>query len=209
MEFNTTDQEEIEILKKWWGENGTSLITGVAVGLALLFGWKGWHQYIDNQGMAASQYFEQMSSALIQKQSEKAEGVGHQLIDQYPSTIYAANGALALAALKVEQGEGAAARVHYQWVVENSSFDSPRQLAQLGIARTYLDEGNLDQALRQLSVESKGIYRSHFSEVKGDVLRQQGELSAATTAFADALQLADVTDTRRELLQMKLDEVKQ
>ncbi|HIJ24320.1 MAG: tetratricopeptide repeat protein [Gammaproteobacteria bacterium] len=207
MEINTTDQDEIEILKKWWKENGTSLVTGLVVGLTILFGWRGWNEYVDSQGMAASQYFEQMQNAIIQQQAEKAEGVGNQLIDQYPGTVYATNAALALAALSVERNDGAAARVHFQWVIEKSSFDSSRQLAQLGVARTYLNDGNLEQALNNLE-GSDGIYRSHFSEVKGDVLRQKGDHAAARAAYADALQLTDVVDPRRELLEMKIDEVK-
>ena len=107
MEINTTDQDEIEILKKWWKENGTSLVTGLVVGLTILFGWRGWNEYVDSQGMAASQYFEQMQNAIIQQQAEKAEGVGNQLIDQYPGTVYATNAALALAALSVESNDGA------------------------------------------------------------------------------------------------------
>jgi predicted negative regulator of RcsB-dependent stress response len=44
--------------------------------------------------------------------------------------------------------------------------------------------------------------------VKGDVLRQKGDHAAARAAYADALQLTDVVDPRRELLEMKIDEVK-
>ena len=207
MEINTTDQDEIEQIKAWWNENGTSLVVGVAVGLSLLFGRKGWHQYVDSQGMAASQYFEQMQGALIQGNKEKASTVGGQLLDQYPGTIYAANGALGLAAMQVEQSDTAAARVHFQWVLENSSYDSPRELARLGMARTYLSEGDAEQALKQLMQDQSGIYGSHFNEVKGDALRKKGDHAAAQLAYAEALQLADSMDARRDLLEMKLAEV--
>lgn len=207
MEINSTDQDEIEQIKKWWNENGTSLIIGVGVGLSILFGWKAWNNYIDSQGMAASQYFEQMQGALIQGDKEKASTVGGQLLNQYSGTIYAANGALGLAAMQVEQGDGAAARVHFQWVLENSSFDSPRELARLGMARTYINEGNVEQALKQLAQIESGIYGSHVNEVKGDALRKQGDAAAAQLAYMEALQLADSMDARRDLLEMKMAEV--
>ncbi len=207
MEINTTDQDEIEQLKKWWNENGTSLVLGVSLGLMLLFGWKAWHNYIDSQGMAASQYFEQMQSALIQENREKASTVGDQLLNQYPGTIYAANGALGLAAMEVTRGDLPAARVRFQWVLENSDFDSPRQLARLGIARTYLSEGDAAQALKQLSQLEESMYRSHVNEVKGDALRKQGDNSAAQQAYMVALQEMDSVDERRDLIEMKLAEV--
>ncbi len=207
MEINTTDQDEIEQLKKWWNENGTSLVIGVSAGLMLLFGWKAWHNYVDSQGMAASQYFEQMQSALIQSDSEKASTVGDQLLNQYPGTIYAANGALGLAAMKINQNDTSGARVHFQWVLENSDFESPRQLARLGIARSYLSEGDTVQALKQLAQLENSIYSAHVSEVKGDALRKQGDDNGAQLAYAAALQSMDSMDERRDLVEMKLAEV--
>jgi len=38
-EFSTED-EQVEAIKKWWKENGTSLIVGVVLGLSVLFGWR-------------------------------------------------------------------------------------------------------------------------------------------------------------------------
>ncbi len=207
MEINTTDQDEIEQLKKWWSENGTSLVIGVSAGLALLFGWKGWNNYVDSQGMAASQYFEQMQAALIQSDEVKASAVGGQLLNQYPGTVYAANGALGLAAMKINSGDSAGARLHFHWVLENSDFESPRQLARLGIARTYLSDGESAQALKQLAELEGSIYSGHVNEVKGDALRQQGDHSAAQQAYAAALQSLDALDERRELVEMKLAEV--
>lgn len=207
MEINTTDQDEIEQIKKWWNENGTSLVIGVSVGLMILFGWKAWNNYIDSQGMAASQYFEQMQGALIQGDSEKASTIGDQLLNQYSGTVYAANGALGLAAMQVKAGDGAAARVHFQWVLENSNFESPRQLARLGIARTYLNEGDTAQALKHLNAGDSSIYRAHYSEVKGDALTKQGDKAAAQTAYLTALQAMDSMDQRRELVEIKLAEV--
>ncbi len=206
MEFNTADQEEIEVLKKWWKENGVSTVGGIVVGLALLFGWKGWNSYVDSQGVAASQQFEQMQIAVIENNRERAEHFGDRLIEEYPGTIYAANGALGLAAMEVGDGDSAAARVRLQWVLENSDFDSPRQLAELGMARIYLAEGKIESALSRLSSES-GIYGSHFSEVRGDALRQKGERGAAQSAYAEAIQLADASDGRIALLEMKMAEV--
>lgn len=207
MEFSTTDQEEIETLKKWWRENGTSTVAGIVIGLAALFGWQGWSQYQEQQGVGASRYFEQMQSAVIQKQHEKAKQYGGALLEEYPGSVYAAHGALALAALEVEKGDFSAARVRFQWVLENSSHDAPMQLAQLGIARLYLDEGEIESALTRLNAQSETIYPSQFSEVRGDALRMKGDLSGAQLAYTEALQLAERGDQRRALLEMKLTEV--
>ena len=53
MDANLTDEEKLELLKKWWKENGGSIITGVVLGLALLFGGKAWFAYQDRQAAPA------------------------------------------------------------------------------------------------------------------------------------------------------------
>ncbi len=207
MEFNTTDQEDVERLKRWWQENGTSLVGGVVVGLALLLGWQQWNHYVDQQGMASSQYFEQLQGALMRKQFDKAVLAGEHLVERYGSTVYAAHGVLALAAWEMEQGELAAARERYHWVLEQSQFDSAKELARLGIVRSHLAESNPALALQQMEQEPITLYHAHFSELRGDALRQQGAIEAAQGAYVEALAQLDPVDERRDLLEMKLAEV--
>ena len=40
-----TEEEQVEQLKKWWKENGLSIVGGVVVGLALVFGWRSWQHH--------------------------------------------------------------------------------------------------------------------------------------------------------------------
>ena len=42
---NETEEQQIAALKKWWSENSTSIIVGVALGLAGVFGGKAWIGY--------------------------------------------------------------------------------------------------------------------------------------------------------------------
>ena len=37
-----TEEEQLEAIKRWWKENGTSLIAGVAIAAAGVFGWNAW-----------------------------------------------------------------------------------------------------------------------------------------------------------------------
>ena len=37
-----TEDQQLEDFKKWWKENGSSIITGVVLGLAVLFGTRSW-----------------------------------------------------------------------------------------------------------------------------------------------------------------------
>jgi len=40
MEVYETEEQQVEAVKKWWKENGTSLIIGAVIGLSAIGGWK-------------------------------------------------------------------------------------------------------------------------------------------------------------------------
>ncbi|MEW8396328.1 MAG: tetratricopeptide repeat protein, partial [Candidatus Thiodiazotropha sp.] len=35
-----TEEEQVEAIKRWWKENGTSVIAGLVIGLGGIFGWQ-------------------------------------------------------------------------------------------------------------------------------------------------------------------------
>ena len=51
---NETEEQQIAALKKWWSENGSSIIVGIVLGLAGLFGIKAWMGYQDSLSERAS-----------------------------------------------------------------------------------------------------------------------------------------------------------
>ena len=67
MEGYRTDEEQIQHLKKWWDENGKSIIGGIAIGLIAIFGWRSWQDYLVTQGENASDLYEQMTADMRQK----------------------------------------------------------------------------------------------------------------------------------------------
>ena len=59
-----TEEQQLEALKKWWKENATSLILGLAIGVSGLFGWR---YYLDQNHMhavmASDMYMQLVQSA--------------------------------------------------------------------------------------------------------------------------------------------------
>ena len=64
MDTNLTDEERLDLIKKWWRENGSSIITGVVLGLAVLFGGKAWFSYQETNAQTASNIYVTLMSAL-------------------------------------------------------------------------------------------------------------------------------------------------
>ena len=49
-----TDDEQVERIKKWWSDNGSSVVAGLVIGIGGLMGWRYWVDYKDNQAAEAS-----------------------------------------------------------------------------------------------------------------------------------------------------------
>ncbi len=63
MDVYKTEEEQVEAIKKWWQENGKSIIAGVVIGITAIFGWRAYDNHTAVQAEAASTLYEQMIGA--------------------------------------------------------------------------------------------------------------------------------------------------
>jgi len=188
MEVNETEEQQVESLKKWWKENGSSIITGILLGLAILFGAKTWVSYQDNQAESASNIYTGMMGALAKDNEAVVTQQAGVLISDYSGTPYAPLAALALAKIKLEQGELVAAHAQLQWALDNTGSDVLRQTVRLRLARVMVDEGDLDGAEAVLGAPPPDTaFKPLYAEVRGDIQRARGNTSNARTEYQQAL----------------------
>ena len=55
-----TEEEQIAALKKWWSDNGKSLLIGIGVALAIVFGWKAYQNNLIQTKAEASSLYQQL-----------------------------------------------------------------------------------------------------------------------------------------------------
>ena len=75
MDVHASEKEQVEALKNWWKENGSSVITGVLLGLSVLLGGKAWFGYQENQKLSASNTYAQMMAVSAVGENEKGQDV--------------------------------------------------------------------------------------------------------------------------------------
>ena len=213
MEGYRTDKEQIEHLKKWWDENGKSIIGGIAIGLIAIFGWRDWQDRLVTQGENASDLYEQMTADIRQKKktdtdSDKdIEAIADQLNQDYQSTPYSTFSSLLLAREAVERDDIDAAKDHLQWALDNTDSDEFRHLARLRLSRLLLGEGDKDAALSLIENVDAGQFAASYYELRGDILLQQGDSKAAQDAYTQALANQNSIRGNQSVVQMKLDDL--
>ena len=199
-----TEEEQVEAIKKWWKENGKSVIGGVVLGFAIIGGWQGWQGYQRNQGETASAYFDAMRQAVRSGRDDKAIEDGKRLIGDFGGSTYASFAALELARLAYQRSEKAVARDHLQWVSDSAPDPAIRELGRLRLGRLLLDMQELDALQSLLGHQASAAFAGEFAALRGDYERARGNEDAAREAYQEAL-VKGVED--EELLRMKMTDL--
>lgn len=217
------EEAQVEELRKWLRENWLPLASGLALGLAAIFGWQAWGARQDGRAGAASHIFDDLGRAAEQNKYDDVKAMTDRLVKDYSDTPYAAAASLRTAELAVitDKLDDAVARL--QWVVQyeqnpsfaarigaalrlrNRGYDPALlPLARLRLAQVLWEQNKPDEALKQLDGEP-GSYASLFDELRGDIKLSQGDRAAARGAYQQALQTLPAEAVNRQGLQRKLD----
>jgi FimV-like protein len=204
MDANLTDDEKLEQLKKWWGENGGSIITGVVLGLAVLFGSKAWFSWQERNAQTASNLYTVLMNSMENGDAMAVSQKAGALVSDYGKTPYASLGALALAKVRIEAGDLEAAQAQLEWVLEHGKPDMMRDAARLRLARVLIAQGNLDGADTLLNqAVQENAFEPLYTEVRGDVFVARGNMKEANQAYKEALAATAAGSPGQHLLELK------
>ncbi len=211
-----SEEEQIETLKRWWKENGTSLVIGVALAVSGYFGWQYWQDYQQHSREDASSLFNDMMEAgipdpgqqLTEQDITAVKSIAGELMSKYKSSLYAQNAAMLLAKIAVDQNDLPAAETNLRWVLDNSSSDNVEALANLRLAMVLYAEEKYADALQLVKAAPDDSFTSRYAEVRGDILLAQGNSEDAKTAYQLALDnLLQSQGSRRDMIQMKITDI--
>jgi predicted negative regulator of RcsB-dependent stress response len=206
MEINETDEQRIEHIKTWWKENASSVITGLLLGLALLFGAKSWFAYQDRRAEEASNIYVAMTSAFARGDENLVTDRAGVLIADYSSSPYATLAALMLAKLKVDHGELEAAQAQLRWALDKSASAALRPLLRLRLARVMVAEGKLDEAGALLAQSTPDkAYAPLYNELKGDINAARGAADKARADYELALAALPPESAEHRIVQLKYE----
>jgi len=210
-----SDDEQIEALKDWWQENGTSTLVTIVLALVGYFGWTGWQSQQQEDIVTASSIYENMlvaagsgNRALTDEQRSTANHLATTLKADFPSSTYAQFAALYKAKLAVEDKDLVAAEQELQWVMDSDAIPDIVLQAKLRLARVLYAQGKYPAALLLLD-NSNAIYAAAFEEVRGDIHNAQGEPDSAKLAYLKASELNQQAEnpSPNPLLELKIEQL--
>lgn len=208
MAFDDLDEhEQGELVRKWLRDNSLSIIVGVALGLAAIFGWRYWTSYQLGQHAEAALQYGAISKAVEADNVADADKIAAALQTNFPKSTYSVLAALGVAERAVASNDLDAADKALQWAHSHANADELKQLIGLRQARVTLARGNADDALKQLDGIAKGNYLGLVADLRGDALFELDRADEARTAYQDALANVDPRAPSHAYIQMKLDRI--
>ncbi|MGB2246284.1 MAG: YfgM family protein [Alcanivorax sediminis] len=207
VDYIRDEEEQAELLKNWWKENGTAAIITVVLAVAALIGWREWQGYQGEQSAEASSQYQSMLESLGEARKDAVTEKADALIESYPSSAYADHARLAKASLAVSEADYDAAISLLEEVANDGATDELTYTAAMRLARVYLQQQAWDKAESALKGKFPQAFNGMALELRGDAAKGQGDLAAAETHYAEALNvLQDAGEKDR--VQMKLDDLK-
>ncbi|HVA56215.1 MAG TPA: tetratricopeptide repeat protein [Gammaproteobacteria bacterium] len=204
-----SDKEQAERLKKWWLENYKSILAGVIIAAAIIFGWRWWQHRTQVRSLTASMMYNQMGSMLATNNGPPALKMANELINNYSDTPYASQAALAMAQHDIGMDKPDDAMQMLTWVFNNSKDEGLKLLANLRLARVKLMVGDPQAALDVLTRMQPGGFAALYDELRGDAYLKLGQVYKARAAYQQALNQWTVDMGDKSLVQMKLDNLAQ
>ncbi|AMO56037.1 hypothetical protein GZ77_04215 [Endozoicomonas montiporae] len=217
--MNRTDEEEIELLKRVWSEYGKPAVYGVAITMAVIFGYKGYQKHQYETASAASALYQnlleatqagQMAQTLSEDQKSTMTHVVSSLQDDYSGTRYASFATMIQAQQQVLENDLDSARASLEWVLNNKPEAEVEQVARARLARVILGQGD-EHAQAALDVLAKAKADEAFvatvEGVRGDAYVALGQLDQARDAYQKALDAARDHGESLPILQFKLDDL--
>ena len=190
------EHEQSERVRTWLRNNAVGLISGVALGLAAIYGWYWWKDQGQAKRLKASDEYqvvlEQIQGGKLKEAQAKLSALG--------DSPFAALAALDLAKAQINGGQRDAAIATLRAVKTSDTVVAP--VVSQRLARLLIDAGKHEDALKLLGSLEDAV--AH--EVRGDALFALGRKEQARDAYSKALSQLDVAAPQRRLVELKLSQ---
>ncbi|MDF0534837.1 tetratricopeptide repeat protein [Shewanella yunxiaonensis] len=205
MEIYSTEEQQVEAIKKFWKDYGTSILAGAVIGLGALYGWNYYSSYQIKKAEAASEAFNTALSTSKDAASTLAAAAQFDKAHSQPG--YSALMQLIVAKTAAESGDLDKASSALQEVLAAKPTPVVAAIASLRLARVQAEQGQLDAALTTLNNVSDDAFAAEKSELEGDFYVRKGDAAKARSAYQAAIEKGGAASS--PALQMKLDNLNQ
>ena len=201
----TTDEELSNKIREWWGKNGIAVMLSVTLAIGSFGGFTYWSSMKNQKAENLSINYSQLLMAFNESRIDDAESLANAIIEFDNNSNYAILSKLLLAKIKFEGGDTSSAKNLLNQVIVEGEKIELNIIARERLARILLQENNAEDA-RLVLLNSNPKPSDSSLELLGDIYQEQGDITAASKAYQEALTNYKNTsqDTRYLLLKINM-----
>lgn len=197
-----TEEEQLDAIKRWWKENGKSIILGLVLGVGGIGGYRYWQSNVEEQAKLASTHFEEVV-ALSKDAKEKFLGKVSEVESKHAGESYADLSAFVAAKKLVIEKDYPAAKKQLEWIIDNSKYDSFKHIARIRLVKVMLQLNEAQAALDLIKdIEAPG-FDSVYAELRGDIYASLNLYVKAKSEYQLAISKINAGDRRATTIEMK------
>ncbi|WP_143872383.1 YfgM family protein [Catenovulum sediminis] len=198
MEIYSTEEQQVEAIKKFWSKYGTAIIVGSVLGLGGIYGYKVFQnkqiEKLEAQSLAYSK---------IESNEQLDKKAAESYIQENTDSGFAVLAAFKLAKSFVAEQQYQQAADQLKWVTKNTSDLALQDLATVRLARVLIAFEKSEEALALVGQPNTEAFTAQFAEIRGDIHLQKNDKDKARTAYQLAADNGGLT--ANPALKMKLD----
>ena len=209
MDAYTSEAQRIEEIKKWWRENGLSVVLGLTLGVSGIFGWRYWQGEQVESAEAASALYSDMIASLQNENRTGAREAADNILAEYENTTYGVFALMSLAGLAVDEDDLEAAETHLRRALEQAGDGSLSHVIRTRLIRVLISRNELEQADTLLARRDQGAFAAAYDELSGDISVMQGDSEAARAAYQQAINKMRADGQDVSTIELKLNNIGQ
>lgn len=207
MDAYSSEAQQIEEIKKWWRENGLSIVLGLTLGVSGIFGWRYWQDVKIEQAEAASVLYSDMIAAIVNENSTGARDYADRILADYRNTTYGVFALLALARLAVVDDDLEAAETHLRQALKQNKDNSFSHVIRMRLIRVLISQDKLNEASSLINRQETGEFASGYDELMGDISALEGDIESARDSYQQAVNKARSSGRDISTLELKLNNI--
>jgi predicted negative regulator of RcsB-dependent stress response len=207
MSVYMTEEEQLEVMKKWWNRYGNIVTIILSLILLCIAGYRYMHWHQDKLTQQASITYENMMVALSNQNIKSVKSYANELIKDHGHSVYADAAHMTLAKLYISKDKLVQAKDELSVVANKSEMNALKQIAKIRIARILAAEKSYSNALTELNVVVDQTYLPVINELKGDIYGATGKLQEAIAAYRLAIDEVKTNGMGNLFLEMKTNEL--
>ena len=207
MTVYTTEEEQVEQIKKWLQQYGASIVLGIVLALALSYGYRLWRSHVATRQARVAVAYSQLLDSVAANKTDEASAQAAYIKNTFPDSPYAILAALFEAKQAVAADKLDAAVVALTWAQQHSRVEPFKTIAALRLARVYVAQGKPELAAKILALMPNKTFTGLSAYVRGNTLLARGDTSGAMAAFRQALDSMPENTALMPLIQMQYSNV--